>query len=684
MNARQSAAVLGLLAALYAVALVLLAPKVDSFQGEFSADALLMLAAGLLFASPPVLAIWSVHGEARTVNRLLVPTWLFCAFFLAAGYGQVRNYGSGSAEILLLMATGWLTAYMALLVALRVLRAVRGWRLRVIEASRPGSADKRRQFTIRCLLVWTAAVAALCAGFRWLAAYGFEIAEEPSAGMLYAVLIEGTIMGLMVALAGLPVVGVAWIVLPDGRRPYLRWSLAVVTTLGIAAGSVVFGCWINLDEDDMLAAALVLMTEVGVLATGLVAACVLRGCGYRLVRPSSPPSMADATAPAAVRIGSRRFAYTLAAFGMSATLLAAYAPFRFETWRRADESQRWVALGWNASFDDEGQVAGLQYLPDHDLAGSELLLAAVPSLRSLDFARSQLADAQLQQYLTHCPAMAQLESLNLSSTKVTDLGLSRLDVLVSLKDLNVSDTSVSLSQVPSLPRLESLVLDGTAVWDAELVNLAAFVNLKTLRLLGTNVTDAGLANLRTLPALSWLDLSATDVTDDAVASLAPLTQLRHVNLELTAVSEAGLVALSKALPEADINVGADDASLDRVFSGRYVISRSGSLAYVTGPITWASQSLRRLHLRGNYPAGHRVGSTVFVNAKTVTDAGLKSLAGLTAIEELDLRESGVTDAGLVSLAKLTTLTRLDLRGTAVTDAGGQSLAKALPGCTILR
>jgi hypothetical protein len=175
------------------------------------------------------------------------------------------------------------------------------------------------------------------------------------------------------------------------------------------------------------------------------------------------------------------------------------------------------------------------------------------------------------------------------------------------------------------------------------------------------------------------------VTDDAADRLSRLTQLRSLTLELTAVSEAGFVRLHKALPQASISIGANDAMLGRAVGGRSVIVRKGLL--LTATAYWAMPlpgTLKRLHARGNYRTGHRQGDTVVVGAKTVTDAGLQARSGLTAMEELDLRDSGVTDAGLPALLTLTNLKRLDLRGTAVTDAGRETLAKSLPGCEILR
>ncbi len=69
--------------------------------------------------------------------------------------------------------------------------------------------------------------------------------------------------------------------------------------------------------------------------------------------------------------------------------------------------------------------------------------------------------------------------------------------------------------------------------------------------------------------------------------------------------------------------------------------------------------------------------------RKVTDAGLAHLAGLTALEELDLSYSQVPDAGLAHLAGLTALETLYLPySQEITDAGVAKIQKALPNCSI--
>ncbi len=73
---------------------------------------------------------------------------------------------------------------------------------------------------------------------------------------------------------------------------------------------------------------------------------------------------------------------------------------------------------------------------------------------------------------------------------------------------------------------------------------------------------------------------------------------------------------------------------------------------------------------------------VSLSGTKVTDAGLKELAGLKSLTELDLDRTKVTDAGLRELAGLKNLTKLYLQRTKVTGAGLKELA-GLKNLTLL-
>ena len=66
----------------------------------------------------------------------------------------------------------------------------------------------------------------------------------------------------------------------------------------------------------------------------------------------------------------------------------------------------------------------------------------------------------------------------------------------------------------------------------------------------------------------------------------------------------------------------------------------------------------------------------------VTDDGLKEVAKLQNLEELDLENTQITDEGLKEVAKLPRLMYFYLHSTKVTKKGMTELKKALPNCEI--
>ena len=66
----------------------------------------------------------------------------------------------------------------------------------------------------------------------------------------------------------------------------------------------------------------------------------------------------------------------------------------------------------------------------------------------------------------------------------------------------------------------------------------------------------------------------------------------------------------------------------------------------------------------------------------MTDAGLKELAGLKSLQELNISATEVTDTGLKELAGLKNLQTLTMWGTKATAAGVAELRKELPKCNI--
>ena len=93
---------------------------------------------------------------------------------------------------------------------------------------------------------------------------------------------------------------------------------------------------------------------------------------------------------------------------------------------------------------------------------------------------------------------ANVVSLNLRHSRVTDEELKHLNTLPALERLNLGDTQVT---------------------DEGLRHLEGLQALRGLNLTDTQITDEGLKHLERLEALEWLVLYGTQVTDKGVAQL---------------------------------------------------------------------------------------------------------------------------------------------------------------------
>ena len=179
------------------------------------------------------------------------------------------------------------------------------------------------------------------------------------------------------------------------------------------------------------------------------------------------------------------------------------------------------------------------------------------------------------------------------------------------------------------------------------------------------MTDKGLKELAGLKSLTSLDLYGTQVTDAGLKELAGLSSLQTLNLGGTKVTDAGLKELAglKNLATLYLPNGLTDAGLRSLREFGLLHTLPESLGKQGTPNS--AEEVISLNLSGT----------------SVTDAGLKEMAGPKNLSSLSLVKMQVTDSGLNELTGLKYLSSLDLR-TRVTDKGVAELRKALPNCFI--
>lgn len=167
----------------------------------------------------------------------------------------------------------YLLAFFVIQLPLWLLRAVRRWRLEYAGSASDQPARPANQFTLRGLLGLTLGAALLLGTWQWLHGAG----KVRLAGIRWSPM-DDVESSLRIALAGLPIVPLAWILLASGRRPVLRSVLTVLTVAGIAGALFSLRYFDGYSE----AAKHVACVEAGTLLSGLVNLAVVGTCGYRL------------------------------------------------------------------------------------------------------------------------------------------------------------------------------------------------------------------------------------------------------------------------------------------------------------------------------------------------------------------------------------------------------------------
>jgi outer membrane protein assembly factor BamB len=225
--------------------------------------------------------------------------------------------------------------------------------------------------------------------------------------------------------------------------------------------------------------------------------------------------------------------------------------------------------------------------------------------------------------------------------RMTDESFAALAGAPRLALLIAAGTGISrdgLSALADLPKLVSLDLETCdGVTDSSCRVLANMSGLRGLSLRKTGfekarVGDVGLEQLTSLARLEVLDLEGNAVTDDGLKPLARLKELRELNLSILPLTDAGLAHLPH-VPKL------------RSLSVRYSEGFAGVI---------------------------------------VTDAGVRSLAGLSQLTSLNLTGAKrITDACVADIAQLKQLTTLNLSAAGLTADGIQQIQSSLPGCRVL-
>lgn len=165
-------------------------------------------------------------------------------------------------------------------------------------------------------------------------------------------------------------------------------------------------------------------------------------------------------------------------------------------------------------------------------SSSTWLLNLPPVLQYLSLDGYKITNTSVAQ-LSHCITLRHtLRALYLEGSSLTDAGLSHLTCF-TLRTLQLpsSTTDVGLSYLSNMTTLRNLNLEDTLVSD---VGLAYLTNLSKLKRLSIRecekITDDGLLNLNGINSLNALDLTYCKITDNGILNLIGLASLQILDL----------------------------------------------------------------------------------------------------------------------------------------------------------
>jgi Leucine-rich repeat (LRR) protein len=272
------------------------------------------------------------------------------------------------------------------------------------------------------------------------------------------------------------------------------------------------------------------------------------------------------------------------------------------------DSTDWISrLGGKAQRDGSGRVVAVNlrgtWVSDSDMFS----LAAMPDLESLDLSHTRITD----EGMLRLKVARKIRNLNLFYAEwITDQGLTAIRDWKQLKRLNLRGTRISdgtLELVSHMPGLEALDIAHTSVTDNGLDYLITLVNLKELSLGRGRLSNSSLEMLRMLPTLTHLDLSG--------ARPAPPDM-------------PGRTTARQAIPEASLRALAELKEL-RVLKLGYAAVGASELQILS-----ALDKVEKLGLEG---------------CRRVNDTAIAELARWPSLRFLDVQDTGVTEKGIEAL-----------------------------------
>ena len=244
----------------------------------------------------------------------------------------------------------------------------------------------------------------------------------------------------------------------------------------------------------------------------------------------------------------------------------------------------------------------------------KLVDLAVPGAGPHDHRKVDPYDAAFFEHLSY---ITTLESLNIIATKFNDAWMPNIGKLTRLKTLRFTNngklSDAGMAQLAGLKDLEQFSFVGTQITGRAYAKFEGFTKLARVSHRGSSIDDEGLMQLCDhLPNLENLSLAHAKFTDAAAPNLAKLTKLKGLELGTMNATPQTLKHIAK-LPLEYLQLGEGFDSPESI------------------PFIKDLSTLRRL---------------TFTNAKPLSDADLKVVAGMKQLEQLELGKIELSDARL--------------------------------------
>jgi hypothetical protein len=244
----------------------------------------------------------------------------------------------------------------------------------------------------------------------------------------------------------------------------------------------------------------------------------------------------------------------------------------------------------------------------------KLVDLAVPGAGPHDHRKVDPYDAAFFEHLSY---ITTLESLNIIATKFNDAWMPNIGKLTRLKTLRFTNngklSDAGMAQLAGLKDLEQFSFVGTQITGRAYAKFEGFTKLARVSHRGSSIDDEGLMQLCDhLPNLENISLAHAKFTDAAAPNLAKLTKLKGLELGTSNATPQTLKHIAK-LPLEYLQLGEGFDSPESI------------------PFIKDISTLRRL---------------TFTNTKPLTDADLKTVAGMKQLEQLELGKIELSDARL--------------------------------------